>query len=160
MNEEGFFDADARSNLAHGDASGVRIFAIGTNYDAFKNLRTKLFTFLNLLGNANSIARADVNHSGLFLSVTNLLQIYKTHNLTFILQLSLFYHSFRILRRGKTENYFCLRAWRTRSSTDKLGSMPERAAVASLSGNPSAINASSASSSELLGAARSIPLRP
>lgn len=104
MNEERFLDANAGSNFADGDAGSVRIFAIGTNDDAFKHLRAELFTFFNFLGNADGVTGADIDNGRFLLGVTNFFQICKTHNLTFILQLSLFYHSLWILKRVFQEN--------------------------------------------------------
>lgn len=79
MNEEGFFDAYARCDFAHGDAGGVGLFAVGTDNGTFKYLSAELVTFLDFLGYADGVAGADVDDGFLFLRFSHLFEQFKRH---------------------------------------------------------------------------------
>ena len=66
MNEVGFLDADAGSNLADYDAGGVGFFAVDTNHDAFKSLEAEFAAFLDFLSDSDGVTGPNI-YDGLFL---------------------------------------------------------------------------------------------
>lgn len=102
VEQERFLDADARGDLANGDASSVGLFASDAEDYAFEDLETELLTFFNFLGNFDGVARADINNGMFLLGFTNLLQDRKTHIIPLLVKTCTYFNTLC----GKMEDLF------------------------------------------------------
>ena len=73
MQQERFFDADARSNFANGDAASVLAFVVGADNHALEHLNALFVTLFDFLVDAHGVAAANIDYLRLLLLVVDFL---------------------------------------------------------------------------------------